>query len=80
MEPEVKKPRKKTAKKAEPKAPAAPDFIIFRSAEHEPSQFEIRGAMASRCSDGRIEWEFSAEEAELVRRHTHILSGRIREV
>lgn len=80
MEPEVKKTRTKTAKKEEPKSPPAPTFVIFRSVEQEPSQFQIRGAMASRCSDGRIEWEFNTEEAELVRRHAHITSGRIREV
>lgn len=78
---EEKKTPKKTAKKAaEPKAPAAPKVVIFRSAEMEPTQFLIRGIMASRCQDGRVEWEFSAEDAEFVRRHAHVESGRVVEV
>tara|TARA_B100000902_G_C27299187_1_gene911784 strand:- start:1828 stop:2070 length:243 start_codon:yes stop_codon:yes gene_type:complete len=80
MQPEIKAEKKTAKKKAEPKAPAQPTVVMFRSAEMEPTQFEIRGAMAARCQDGRIEWEFSSEEAEIVRRHSHILSGRIVEV
>nr|BAR33308.1 hypothetical protein [uncultured Mediterranean phage uvMED] len=70
----------KTKKTAEPKAPVKPTTVIFRSAEPEATQFEIRGENASRCQDGRIEWEFGAEEAEFVRRHAHIESGRVVEV
>ena len=76
-------PKNTTKKKAETKAPAAPmpvPVVLFRSAEMEPTQFIIRGVMASRCQDGRLEWEFSPEEAEFVRRHAHIESGRVVEV
>ena len=80
MSEEKKTPKKTTKKAAEPKAPATPKVVIFRSAEMEPTQFLLRGIMASRCQDGRVEWEFSAEEAEFVRRHAHVESGRVVEV
>lgn len=64
-------------------APAAPPseagdpVVVFVSREKEPVQFDLRRNRGVRLGDGRISWSFSPAEAELVRRHSHITTGRI---
>ena len=77
----------KTESKAEapakPKTPASNAWaprVTFTSREKEPSQFSIIDNYASRAPDGRLVWEFSEEEAERVRRHHFVVTGRVVEV
>jgi hypothetical protein len=76
----TKQPKKKSTKKTEEPKVEEPSVVIFQSREPEPSQFSIRDNKATRLGDGRIQWEFSEEEAVLVRRHTFVSSGRVVEV
>lgn len=61
-------------------APKKTGPIYFRSAEPEPLAFSIRERRAARRPDGRLEWRFSPEDAEKVRRHSHVVGGRVVEV
>ena len=73
-------PKKKVAVEEAPAAPKAPERVTFISREPEPTQFHIRDVYAHRNGDGRIVWDFPAEEAALVRKHFHVTSGRVIEV
>lgn len=56
------------------------DQVYFESVRAEPRQFPFDGNRGFRLNDGRVAWRFPKAEVERLRKHAHVLQGRIREV